>query len=397
MASIHRLPHSKYFYASFRAGGRQHLRSTKQTDRTKALSVAIQYEKAAKLADAGTLTEAQARDVLNDLLKLTNSGEELRTPSIDAFLTQWLETKEAARSASTGTRYRQIIEEFIEHLDDRAKRSLSALIPADIQNFLTKRQRAGCSPTTVNLDGKIIRTALNSARRQGLLTHNPAESVELPAIETIERGTFTSAEVKLLVDAAEDAEWKNLILLGYFTGARLIDCCRMTWTGDRAKGKLREGVDLTLGLLVYWNHKRKKLVPVPLHPELQEHLEKIASSDSPSAYISPHMAGLRTGGRHGLSEGFKRIVVKAGVDLQTVQGKKKKKISKRTFHALRHTFTSGLANANVPPERRMVLTGHTSEPIHQRYSHHELDVLRQDVAKLPGLGSVQSSKGKRAR
>src|SRR5664280_1334115 len=34
---------------------------------TKALSVAIQYERAAKLGDAGTLTEAQARDVLNDL------------------------------------------------------------------------------------------------------------------------------------------------------------------------------------------------------------------------------------------------------------------------------------------------------------------------------------------
>ena len=57
---------------------------------------------------------------------------------------------------------------------------------------------------------------------------------------------------------------------------------------------------------------------------------------------------------------YQRIVVKAGVDLQKVQGHGTRMVSKRTFHALRHTFTSGLANANVPPERRRVLTGHTA-------------------------------------
>jgi hypothetical protein len=32
----------------------------------------------------------------------------------------------------------------------------------------------------VGLDGKVIRTALNAARRQGLIPTNPAEAVELP-------------------------------------------------------------------------------------------------------------------------------------------------------------------------------------------------------------------------
>jgi hypothetical protein len=141
MATIHRLPHTKYWYASYRAGGRQHLRSTKQTDRTKATGVAIQYEKAAKLADAHILTEAQARDVLNDILKATAPSEELRTPKIAVFLTDWLESKEAAKSAGTGARYRHIVEKFIEHLGDRAKRPLSALAPSDIQSFLTKREK----------------------------------------------------------------------------------------------------------------------------------------------------------------------------------------------------------------------------------------------------------------
>ena len=73
----------------------------------------------------------------------------------------------------------------------------------------------------------------------------------------------------------------------------------------------------------------------------------------------PHMASLKPGGRHGLSEGFKRIVRKVGLDLQTVQGGGARKISRRTFHALRHSFTSALANAEVAPELRMKLTGHS--------------------------------------
>jgi DNA-binding NarL/FixJ family response regulator len=84
MASVHRLPHTKYWYASYRVGSRQHLRSTKQTVRTKAMAVAIQYEKAVKLADAHSLTEVQARDVLNDILKATASGEQISTPRMDA-------------------------------------------------------------------------------------------------------------------------------------------------------------------------------------------------------------------------------------------------------------------------------------------------------------------------
>ena len=60
------------------------------------------------------------------------------------------------------------------------------------------------------MDVKIIRGALNAARRQGLIPTNPAEAVELPEAESMERGTFTPAEVKMLVDTAE-GEWKALI------------------------------------------------------------------------------------------------------------------------------------------------------------------------------------------
>jgi integrase len=80
-----------------------------------------------------------------------------------------------------------------------------------------------------------------------------------------------------------------------------------------------------------------------------------------------------------------------------VKGHGTRNISKRTFHALRHSFTSALANANVVPELRMKLTGHTSEKIHRSYSHHELEVLRKAMLKLPGLTKSRQSTQRRKR
>jgi len=337
------------------------------------LSFALECERAEKLAGAGSLSEAQARKIVADIMERVGTDEVLRNHSIKGWLQEWLAGKEARKSASTGVRYGQIVNEFTVHLGERAKRSLTSLNTRDIQSFLTKRQKAGCSPTTVQLDGKILRTALNQARREGLISVNPAEAVELPQRESVERGTFTATEIKMLIDATE-GEWKTLILVGYFTGARLSDCCRMEWSR----------VDFTEGTLSHFQKKTRKWLTIPLHPDLQTHLEQLAT-DKPDKFIMPGMAEKGPGGRHGLSEGFKRIVRKAGIDLQTVQGGGIRKISKRTFHALRHSFTSALANAEVSPELRMKLTGHASEAIHRGYTHHELSLLRSAVAKLPSL------------
>ena len=42
-------------------------------------------------------------------------------------------------------------------------------------------------------------------------------------------------------------------------------------------------------------------------------------------------------------------------------------------------------NADVAPELRMKLTGHSSEAIHRGYTHHELDTLRSAIGKLPSI------------
>lgn len=380
MASLFKHPNSPYWSACFTLpDGKRTKRSTKQTKHAKALTVALEFERAAKAARCSELTESQARKVVADILERTG-GEVLRTPSIKAFLTGWLLTKESTKAAGTVARYAKSIDEFILSLGSHAERPLTSLAPHHVECFVSKRCKAGLSPSTVTLDAKVIRTALNKARRHGLIPTNPAEAVDLPGNDPVERAAFTATEVKMLVDAAE-GEWRTLVLLAYFTGARLSDCCRMEW----------QSVDFAKGVLTYIQSKTGNPVTVPLHPELDAHLNMLAASDRPEKFIMPGMADKGPGGRHGLSETFKGIMRKAGVDSQEVKRNVGvRTLSRRTFHALRHSFTSALANAGVASELRMKLSGHTTEAAHRGYTHHELETLANAIGKVPGLNVAKT-------
>ncbi|MDC0218612.1 tyrosine-type recombinase/integrase [Verrucomicrobia bacterium] len=373
MASVHKRPRSRYFQAAFRDHqGRLIMRSTKVTDRAKALTITLEWERLAKNADE--LVEAQALKVISGLMERVGS-EPIRTPTARDFLREWIRGKELHRSESTATRYAGVVERFLNHLGRKATRPLTSVAPKDVQSFLELRLEEGCAPSTISIDGKALRGAFNHAVKQGLLPNNPADAVELPARNSVKRGTFTPAEIGILLETAQ-GEWKDLILIAYYTGARLSDCTRMKWAD----------VDLAGGTLTYAVKKKGGAEQqIPLHEHLEAHLVSLTSQDEPTEYIMPDMARKGPGGRHGLSEGFKRIMRKAGLALQTVQGGGKRKLARRTFHSLRHSFTSALANAGVPEELRMKLTGHSSKDVHRGYTHHELATLRQAIGRIPSV------------
>ena len=57
---------------------------------------------------------------------------------------------------------------------------------------------------------------------------------------------------------------------------------------------------------------------------------------------------------------FKRIMERAGIEAGVGPTKERRNVSKLSFHSLRHSFNSALANAGIPPEIRQLLTGHSS-------------------------------------
>jgi len=382
MASIHKDPRGKspYFYAAFTLpDGRRTFRSTKLTDRKRAWEVCLQWERAAVQGRDGNFTEAQARKVLNNILENTGQAP-MQSETINDYFNNWLDGKELASKPRTHERYSIVLKKFLASLGQKAQRPLGALTARDLEQFRNQSMDEGKAPNTVGMEIKILRVVLNVARRQGRVTVNCAEAVELPKVVANTHDVFKPEQVRLLLAAAND-EWKTAILAGFYLGARLTDVVNLTW----------ENVDLAGGVITYEQRKTGKPVVAPLHPDLKNHLFKLAG-DNPRAPLCPTLQKRSVGGRKGLSTTFTLIMRDAGIGQQRVKGKGKegRAFSKLSYHSLRHTFTSALANANVPAEVRQKLTGHADAAIHQKYTHLEMQPLQAAIDKLPSLSNHKS-------
>jgi integrase len=173
-------------------------------------------------------------------------------------------------------------------------------------------------------------------------------------------------------------DWKGVILVGYYTGARLQDACNLRWAN----------VELDNRLIRFVQRKTGKAIAVAIHPELEEHLFSLTMTDDSKAFLFPSLAQRRGPGRAGLSWTFSRLMKKAGVVAglaRTRGGQSGRTLSLRSFHSLRHTFNSCLANAGVSQEIRRELVGHASDQINRRYTHMELATFQQAISSIPRL------------
>jgi integrase len=392
MPSLWKRDNSPFWFACYTSAAGQRLKkSTKQRDRTKALEVALALERAEDMARRGTLTETRTRALLGEVLERT-TGETLRAFTVEGWLREWLKGKGVAKSVSTHRAYGQTVEAFLAHLGARARLNLAAITPADVSAFRDVQSASGKSPNTVRHLVKQLRIPFNAARRQGIITTNPAEAVELPPRAKDSEGNetsreaFTPEQVEALMQAAAlrenkrlvfDAgdEWRLAILTGYLTGARLRDVCNLTWSA----------IDLPAKLLTYRAQKTGKQTRVPLHPALESALLALPAPDTGKAFLFPRLAARGTGGRSGLSMAFARIMARAGVQGEVMRAKTGAGRTTRTlsFHSLRHSFNSQMANGGVSQEVRMKLTGHASADMNRGYTHHELEPLRVAIETIP--------------
>jgi integrase len=382
MASIHRHSsgRSKYWYAKFRApNGTSTVKSTKTTDRQKALAIALEYEKAARKADAGALSEAQARKVVSEIFEIAGGGP-ISFVSTEGFMTDWLEKTRLLNAPGTVKRYERTIRDFLQHLGPKAKRSIAVLSPSDIDAYLLSESAQGKTSVTCNMAIKTLRIPLNIARRHGLISVNPAEVIELLPSDGEERECFSPEQVRAILNAA-DRDWRGLTLLGYYTGARLGVVANLTWeNADRElrefrfkPNKIRKG-------------KKVSSIVCPIHPELRDFLMSMWDF-SRNGPILPSLAGRPLSGKTGLSESFQNLMVQAGIDVPRgrVKTGKGRQFRRLGFHSLRHSFNTGLANRGVSQEIRRALIGHASDATNERYTHFSSEVLMAAVKKIPRL------------
>ena len=381
---IYKRPESALFWACYRsADGKRRRFSTGKTDPNEATMFLAEVISTEKAAAAGTLTRNRATAVVDRILERA-TGESLGRSSFKEFAGRWLAGKELRNARGGFLRFEATVKAFTTFLGEKADAPLATIRPEHLEEFQRHRVQT-VRASTANHDLKTIRTLFGDAVKQGQLQFNPAVNIAfVPEADSVEKLPFSDEEVRRLIEAAE-GEWKPLIRLGRFTGLRLGDSSNLKWSAvDLANDVIRIVPQKTkAGALRA--RKAPKELRIPIHAELKAFLMELPTSDDPDAYWFPTLAGRQTAGKTGLSCRFNAIVDKAGVNPGTVKREGGRTIRARTFHSLRTTFASELANVGADEGNVREMLGHSGVEMTRRYVKRADETLAREVAKLQGL------------
>ena len=299
---------------------------------------------------------------LNEL-KMQYAGVELTEESsitLGEWLKRWLdEYKKPILRPSTYSGYGKDIENHI--LPYLGAKKLTQLKTADLQKHYNRLLESGrmnnngkgkgLANATVRGIHMVLREALDSAVREGLIPRNPADGTSPPKIHRKEKQVLTKDQLESFMKLIENDEvWYDFFYTEIITGMRQGEICGLRWEDfDEAKGTLRvaRSVDfvkkeLVIGETKTDDGKRTIYLPDSLRRLLAER-KKGAVSEwifpnllRPEFPIDPSKAY-----RH-----FKKLLGIGGLpDIR--------------FHDLRHTFTSHAANSGIAPKTLSEIVGHS--------------------------------------
>jgi integrase len=345
------------------------------------MQMCMQWQRAADMARERTLTEERAREVISEIVASVHGGEGLRSFTPRQWFEQFGKIKAKSQSPKTALKYGRLSRQFLEFLGPKADLNILAVTSEDVRRFREQRETTGLSAGTLNDDITLLSAIFNGAWRDHVISNNPCTAIE-PVKDKLSKrkrrkAPFSPSQVAALIEAAPSDDWKGLIMVAFYTGARQNDCANLKWRHVHLLGKVKK--------IAFDIAKTDDEIEVPIHPALEDYLLSLPTPKSDEEYLFPSLAGRRS---TNLSKQFSRLMDAARIDNRDVRKRGEgatRDVRALSFHSLRHSFVSQLASANVSEEQRMELTGHSTRDVHKIYTELKLEQLAKAVALLPTL------------
>jgi integrase len=251
---------------------------------------------------------------------------------------------------------------------------LTDLKPAHIQTLYSQKLEEGFAKKTVKYIHNIIHQALVHALKQGMVTRNVSEAVQLPSASKHRVDALSRAQVGLLLTALEGDRLYPYYVLLLSTGLRKGEGLALTLDDlDLEAATIRVnktlnfiiGKGLVVGETKSERSRRKVALPEFAVEVLRRHL---AGRDVQSQYVFATSAGTPFSPRNALRH-FKKVLKKAGLPEKT------------RIHDLRHTFVTHMLAFGVPPKDVQEIVGHASFGTTMDIYGHLLDGAHAQAAK----------------
>ncbi len=250
---------------------------------------------------------------------------------------------------------------------------LDQIDPLEVERFKQKRLKDSLKKSSINREVGLLKSMLKTAVEWELTNKNGTKEAKLFKLdEPLSNHVLSYEEEGKLLAACDEPELRHraphlrsIILLALYTGLRRGEILRLRWsdmdfqkkvlTVRKSKTKSGQGRRVNLNSVLM-----NTLLPM----RQQEQGEWIFPS--PNRYQT-----LGEPERHigDVKNAFRRAVRLAG-------------IASITFHQLRHTFCSRLADAGVPLPVIQDLAGHASIAMTRRYTHPSNEVKEKAVELL---------------
>jgi len=388
MASIHRRPGAKFFFAAFTdAEGKRRFLSTHEVKRDAAQKVANAWQELGRKAK----TREQFNRVANELHQQV-FNEASAACSLREYGARWLLACERETAPATFANYKSAFGKFQAFMDAQQKGDV------DLREISLEHLTAFRDELVRNLSGrrtnnilKIVGIMLRRAWRDNLMLEDLASKVRSVRQEKAVRRDLTEDEIRAALLNAS-TEWKGIIATGLYTGLRLGDIARLRWVN----------IDLTAGEIRVVTGKTGAPIVTSIAPPLRPYFDELPTTDDPQAYIFPRAAGSvesNKGRVATLSQEFHKILSDAGIVTARADDHKAHKKGRGgrrernpvSFHSLRHSFVSLLKNSGASQLVAQALAGHSNAAISQMYSHAGAESSRKAVAALPDVMTSKNS------
>ncbi len=266
--------------------------------------------------------------------------------TLRAYLKEWVETYHGngRRGFREGTRveYRRVLDlKAHKFFGERLRLvDVTPLHMADYVRWLadpTKQNGRRYSDSSIANFVIPVRSALATAKRDGLIRHNPADGLALPNREQIEEDedkakSLSRAQLRALIEATPD-DYKLLIETIASTGLRISEAIGLQRRDLRFEDELRPHIRI-----------RRAIVRSRAEPPKSKHgRRKIRISRELAAKLDAHMAGVLD-----LSDGAWVFASQIGgpLDADNLRARLIKPLMRQigapwaAWHTLRHTYAS---------------------------------------------------------
>ena len=220
---------------------------------------------------------------------------------------------------------------------------------------------------TLNYKMSLLKSAVTDAYNKGLIHRNIGLAVkDLPEDDSTLKAPFTKEEIEKLIKAASEG-WKGAILFGSQTGLRIKNLAELQWADINLADR-----EMIVIPCKQRRAKKKKSRSFWLTDQMYNYLNFIGPKNE--GFVFPEVAAIHKTSR---SKKFAKIMRDAGVPKEVTLPDRQ--IGVRTFHSLRHSFNTFMAQSGVSQEVRMQITGHASEAVNDMYTHFDTEMIRNAV------------------